>query len=387
MTDSPCRHFLLDVSRLLWRVWSRRLPTGIDRVCLEYVRHFRERALAVFNFRGRTFVFSAKDSDRLFGLLLYPPANVRRRLLSFAGTSIAGSRRNATRCGMIYLNVGHTGLHDPALSEWIAANGVKAVHLIHDLIPITHSQFCRAGEGDKHARRMEHALASSTGLILNSKATLVELEAFAATRGLDMPRSITAWLGYGDATKVTAVAHLDRPHFVTVGTIEARKNHILLLQVWRDLVAEMGSETPILVIIGQRGWMAGHVEAILDGDAALRPHVREVGNCSDGELVAWLRSARALLMPSLAEGFGLPVVEALVSRTPVIATNLPVYREIVGDIPTYLDAEDPIAWKAAVRAFMSDGPERDRQKRAMQSFEVPDWPSHFARVEAWLSTL
>ena len=109
--------------------------------------------------------------------------------------------------------------------------------------------------------------------------------------------------------------------------------------------------------------------------------------CSDAQLSAWLGGARALLMPSFAEGFGLPVIEALRHGTPVIASDLPVFREIAGGLPTFVDPTDADAWKGAIEAFVDDGPERTRQVIAMRTYVPPTWAAHFAIVEPWLKTL
>jgi glycosyltransferase involved in cell wall biosynthesis len=387
VTSQATRDYLLDVSRLIWRVWDGRLATGIDRVCLEYVQHFGPRSQAVVQFRGRIFVLSPADSDHLFGLLAGGSGGVRRRLLAFAPIAWARARRSPPERGMIYLNVGHTGLHDPALPRWIDRHGIKAVYLVHDLIPITHPQFCRDGEAGKHVNRIEHALASGAGILANSNTTLDELAAFAADRRIGMPPGLAAWIAPRQPCRALPTALPERPYFLAVGTIEGRKNHLLLLTVWRELVGEMGVNAPMLIIIGQRGWQARPAEAILDDLGDLTGHVRELGRCTDAELAGWLKGARALLMPSFAEGFGLPVVEALARGTPVIASDLPVYREIAGDIPTYLLPEDRRGWKEAIRAFVGDGAERERQKLALQQYRAPDWPGHFARVEGWLETL
>jgi glycosyltransferase involved in cell wall biosynthesis len=71
--------------------------------------------------------------------------------------------------------------------------------------------------------------------------------------------------------------------------------------------------------------------------------------------------------------------------TPVIASDLSVYREIVGAIPTYLQPDDQQAWEAAITSFMEDGPERGRQQRQIPSYRQPTWHEHFAIVENWLS--
>jgi glycosyltransferase involved in cell wall biosynthesis len=288
---------------------------------------------------------------------------------------------------MLYLNVGHTGLHNSALPGWLQANRVRAVYLIHDLIPLTHPEFCRTGEAAKHALRMQNALSSATAIIGNSRATLRELAAFARARGLPMPPNRAIWIsGQRSLADVRAI-RLGRPHFVTVGTIEGRKNHILLLRIWQNLIAEMKENAPALLILGQRGWAAEATWALLDNLAELKGHVRELGSCNDAELAGWVAGAQALLMPSFAEGFGLPIIEALQLGTPVVASDLDVYREIAGDIPAYVDPNDAAAWENAIRILLVDGWERERRKRAMHGYRPPDWPGHFAAVERWLRDL
>ena len=288
---------------------------------------------------------------------------------------------------MFYLNVGHTGLNDDALPRWVERHQVRAVFLIHDLIPVTHPQFCRRGEAGKHERRISNALMSASGIIANSEATLKAISNFASRKNLSMPPATIAWISGPELPQRVIPRERPRPYLVTVGTIEARKNHILLLRVWESLVARLGEAAPDLVIIGQRGWEAEDVTAVLDHPQSLYGHVHELGRCDDEELASWLAGARALLMPSFAEGFGLPVIEALELGTPVIATDLSVYREIVGDIPTYLDPLDQAAWERAIRDTTAESPERRRQLTAMGSYRAPDWPTHFERVEAWLQRM
>lgn len=383
MPEPNSREFLLDVSRLIWRLWSRRLPTGIDRVCLEYLAHFAARSQAVVQRKGRVWVLPADQSDRLFALLGDPAAFSRADLARFAAGALWTARSAPPRASMTYLNVGHTGLDSAGLAEWVARHRVQAIYLVHDLIPITHPEFCRPGETARHTRRMEHLLTSGFGVIANSQATLDDLAAFAARHGLPMPSSVVALIS-GVRPVETGPRNAERPYFVTLGTIEGRKNHLLLLQVWRRLIERHGAEAPLLVIIGQRGWEAQAATAMLDRLPLLKDHVRELSHCTDQELAGWLRGARALLMPTFAEGFGLPVIEALQVGTPVVASDLPVFREVAGTIPLYLDPLDGPAWERAVLAMASSEAERQRQAREREGYQAPTWEQHFRIVDQWL---
>jgi glycosyltransferase involved in cell wall biosynthesis len=203
-----------------------------------------------------------------------------------------------------------------------------------------------------------------------------------------MPPNVAAWLGTDPLPPVISPGPNNRPTFVTLGTIEARKNHMLLLNVWARLIERLGSSAPQLLIIGQRGWEATEVFQRLDHDDRLKGHVFELSNCSDDDLAGHLHSATALLFPSFAEGYGLPLVEALAVKVPVITTDLPVFRELCGDIPTYVAPEDMAGWEAKILNYAQpNSATRAAQLQRMESFQAPSWSDHFAAVAAWLDSL
>ena len=379
------RDILIDVSRLVWRSWRGGLPTGVDRVCLAYVRHYRNCSRAVLQRGGRQFVFDPVASDRLFDAFALSPKKFRTRFAALAVRALLSGFAKPIQRGLLYLNVGHTGLNEPSLPLWVEWHGLRAVYFIHDLIPLTHPQYCRPGEGDKHVRRIENVLASASGVIGNSRATIEELRAFAAKRGLPMPPAVAAFIAGPAVPEGLAPAKLERPYFITVGTIEGRKNHILLLRIWERLARRFGSKSPMLIVVGQRGWEAAEALAMLDGSDVVEQHVRELGACADDELASLIAGARALLMPSFAEGFGMPVAEALQLGTPVIASDLAVYREFAGNIPTYLDALDEPGWERAIVDYIGDSGDRRRQRSDMKGYSPPDWQSHFQIVDQWLA--
>lgn len=375
---------VIDVSRLIGRRLRRRLPTGIDRVGLAYVRHYRHRARAALVIGSRAFVVSRQASQRIFEQLLLPVDH------PVMGAVIDGALRTSLRGdarGSWFLNTGHTGLHRAGYGAMVASLGARPLYLIHDLIPLTHPQFCRAPEARLHARRMATALHSGTALACNSQATLDALTEFAERTRVTMPPAAVALLGSDgiDASARTLARSkrpLDRPYFVMLGTIEPRKNHTLMLQLWQRLVRNLGESAPMLVVIGQQGWECEHVLRLLARTPELQEHVLHLNHCSDVAVRGWLAHAQALLFPSFIEGFGLPVLEALELGVPVIAADLPVYREFARDLPEYLDPLDAAGWLAAIAAY-SDSGDRRRQRRveALDAFSGPSWAEHFARID------
>jgi len=371
-------------------LWRGRLPTGIDRVCLAYLDEFADRSLAMLQWGDRRIVLGAGASSALFVLLRNGGATRlnKKRLVTLLARAIPRSIIRPTNVsGLIYLNVGHTGLNSASLGNWLKRQRLRAVYLIHDLIPITHPEYCRSGEAEKHAVRMRTALRSASGIIVNSASTGDELATFARSEGLPVAPILVAHLGIETLPESGKSSPSPRPYFLSIGTIEGRKNHILLLRLWARLRANLAQCAPDLILIGQRGWEAGETFALLDGPQHAHGKIIELSHCSDAELAAWIDHAQALLMPSHVEGFGLPVLEALARGTPVIATDLPVYREIAQAIPLLIDPSDEDAWLQAIVEYTADGPTREKQRRLAASYQPPDWPRHMNRVHRWLATL
>jgi glycosyltransferase involved in cell wall biosynthesis len=175
------------------------------------------------------------------------------------------------------------------------------------------------------------------------------------------------------------------PYFVFLSTIEPRKNHWLLLHVWRHIIKDLGPAAPRLVVIGQRGWECENAVDMLERCEPLREMVIERAGCSDAELVNYLHHAQALLFPSFTEGYGMPLVEALSLGVPVIASDLPVFAEIAADVPDYIDPLDGRRWREVIEAYSTpqSGP-RSAQLERIRRFSVPAWSGHFARVDAFL---
>jgi len=376
---------LIDVTRLAARLLEGRHPTGVDRVSLAYIDHFRLRALAVVRHWGRWMQLSRSASQRVFAALLGEDPQSASTLRRCVATAYV--LRWGLTPGALLFNTGHSGLDDPRYAQRLRRHGVRPIYFLHDLIPLSHPEYCRAGEVDKHRRRLQTMLRTGHGVIANSQATLDDLLAHAQAEGLSLPARVVAHLGVSRLPAPQQQRPLQSPYFVALGTIEARKNHLLLLHVWREMVDRLGA-TPKLVIIGQRGWECEQVVDLLERCDALRAVVREVPHCDDAQLATWLHHAQALLFPSFAEGYGLPLIEALAAGVPVIASDLPAFREVAGDLPVYLDPIDGLGWLDAIMAFADPKhPARTRQLARLQGYAPPTWAQHFERIDAWLEGL
>jgi glycosyltransferase involved in cell wall biosynthesis len=164
--------------------------------------------------------------------------------------------------------------------------------------------------------------------------------------------------------------------------IEPRKNHTLLLDLWDRLEARFGAETaPQLAIVGRRGWRNADVFARLDARRGQAGAVREYNDLSDAAVQGLLAASAGLLFPTHAEGFGLPAAEAARLGVPVVCSDLPVFREILGNYPVYLSPMDGYGWEKAVMMLASG------LVRPLSPPVMPDWADHVSRVFDRLSGL
>jgi glycosyltransferase involved in cell wall biosynthesis len=389
LTDAP---LLFDVTRLVSSRWSGRLATGLDRVAIAYARRLRASAdapvHAVIQYRRLTRVLGRAQSVRLFDLLLDPARRFRREFTWLATGALANARGEALPEGAVYLNVGHTEFDLPEHREWVERTNVRPVYFLHDLIPIRHPHLCRPGAVERHRARVDSALSSGAAIIVNSLATARDLMGYALETRQACPPVSVAPLAADDLPRGgNQRGRAARPYFLAIGTHEPRRNFALLHSVWQRLVARMGDSAPRLVIVGQR-WQH-HCESFDSlARSSLNPrHIELVCDCTDERLAQLIAGARALLMPTLAEGFGLPLVEALSLGTPVIASNLPSLAESGQGIPLLLDPLDAAGWERAIVEFQEDPAEEKRQAAMIKTYSPPRWDDHFAIVTPFLAGL
>lgn len=390
---------ILDISRLISRV-RYSTPSGVDRVEMAYARGLLARY-------GTALAFAAVHPTGLYGRLSRKAAiayldelerrwsgqedSPRQLSLPAVLPQLAAllPTRKGVGSGGVYVQASPHHLTNAAkVSRILARERARFLCLVHDLIPIEFPEYARPSGAALHRRRMETVAAAigQTGgaAIVNSAAT---------------GRSLRPWLRPGTAIHVALLgtealppAAPDpgdgRPYFVCLGTIEPRKNHLLLLHMWRHLAETLPPQSvPRLVVVGRRGWENEQIVDMLERCPALVGHVDELGGCPDARLSALLRGARALLMPSFAEGYGMPVAEALSVGTPVICSDLPALREVGEDVPDYLDPLDGPGWKAAVLDHAAQGPLHAAQMARLPTWHDPTWDEHIAIVARAIESL
>lgn len=385
---------LIDVTRLIFRLLKGKRPTGVDHVSLAYIAHYRHKALAVLSWSQRVIVLGEEQSGKVFARLVTESTLQTSyfywlRLLARLAFATVDRRFK----GHFLFNTGHKGLESHGYARTLKKMGVRPIYFVHDLIPLTHPEYCRPDEQLKHAQRMTRILNDAHGLVVNSQYTNDKMYLWAKSVQMDCPPTEVAWLAskFHSSCESNLQLYSDgqKPYFVILSTIEPRKNHLLLLHVWRKMLEVYGRDrVPRLVLVGQRGWECEQVIDLLERCEALRGFVVEKNQCSDEELHALLSGACAVLFPSFVEGFGMPLVEALSSDVPVIASDIAVFREIGQGVPEFVDENDGSAWMRLIMAYSENNSlVRASQLERMRGYRPWLWEDHFRVVDSFLERL
>lgn len=389
---------LLDLTRSLRR--ADRRATGVDRVERAYLTQFLTDDVPCFGLVRTPLGYLLLDKvgmaafrDRLQGSASWGKTSVLARVGKGRSAVIQQAESDLRRWaiaraprgrlpailsqhlgdGFDYFNVGHSNL-TARVFDAVKHSGGKAHVLIHDVIPLTHPEFQRANTVETFRAKMQRVSAHADRVIYNSKDTQQNADAYMTKMGR-VPPSIVAHLG--TIPPQTTDAELPNnllpttPYFIAVGTIEPRKNHAFLLDLW----AQMGTEAPRLLICGTRGWNNDAVFQRLD---ALPPDspITEHANLDDATLATLVKNSAGLLFPSHVEGFGLPPLEALTLGARVLCNDLPVLREFLHDKPLYAATSDPNLWISTIKTWAM------LPTSVLESggFAGPTWADHFKVV-------
>ncbi|MEM7717777.1 MAG: glycosyltransferase family 1 protein [Pseudomonadota bacterium] len=379
---------VLDLSRSFSRL-GRGAATGIDRVERAYLEEVARRGGWGLIRTPRGFLLF--EPDRLSRLPEYldrtdldgaDQASTIRAIASSRSSNLS-IRKIMWRMpnGLAYMNVGHTNLNPQTMRAMMEMPDHSKVVMIHDTIPIDHPDFQTETSRAKFVERLTTVINFANHIVVPSDDVRESVERRMVGTGHRVPVTVSP-LGVELGSTPLDYERSEKPYFVAVGTIEPRKNHKLLLEIWERMNRKMDEHRiPELRIIGARGWGNKEVFETLDTSPMMGRTVFELGPLSDREMKRHLAGATALLFPSLAEGFGLPPFEAASFGVPSVCAPLRPTEIHLGDMAIYADTDDMYQWFQAIRELASeDRAEQNRRSTALRSFQLPTWEKHFDRV-------
>ncbi len=242
--------------------------------------------------------------------------------------------------------------------------GIKVFFVVYDLLPISLPQACPDGARATHQRWLE-TISHFDGAFCISRAVADELHDWLQTFGPKREQPFTLnWFHLGadvensmptmgmptDADQKLQMLKT-RPSFLMVGTIEPRKGHAQTLAAF-DLLWREGVDAH-LVIVGKQGWMVEQLVEKLRSHPEFGKRLFWFEGISDEYLTKIYATSTCLIAASEGEGFGLPLIEAAQHNLPIIARDIPVFREVAGEHAYYFKGESPEQLAGAIKTWLS----------------------------------
>ena len=256
----------------------------------------------------------------------------------------------------------------------IRKSGIRTVVTIHDLIFLRHPEFYSWIDGKIYAWKFRHTLKEADHIIAISECTKRDILEFGnvdASRVSVVYQScaprFTKPISPVEQEQVRMLYGLHKRFILHVGTIEQRKNILLAVKALPDLPADLS-----LVIIGRHTSYTNEVLEYVNTHNLSR-RVFILHDVPDEHLPALYAQAEAFVYPSVYEGFGIPIIEAISSGLPVVACTGSCLEEAGGPDSLYVPTDDPEALAAAVRQVLKDAPGREeriaRSREYIRRFE------------------
>lgn len=262
------------------------------------------------------------------------------------------------------------------------SRGTIVGSVVYDLIPLRRPDFVDEKLTRVFTRHLHRVGEHNDFTVAISRDSCREFLRFAESArhtGWDETRARTFRLGGDKWTQVHSMCSEagaevvrrigDRPAYLVVGTFEIRKNHRVILDAFDRLWSD-GTDV-CLLILGRPGYRVDDQMARVRAHPEFGRRLFWAENASDGDLESWYSASRGVIMASYAEGFGLPVAEALARNKPAIVSDIPAHREIADGFCEFFDPADADRLAALLRLDMAGI--RNPALRPIASFVWPDW--------------
>lgn len=275
----------------------------------------------------------------------------------------------------LYINCSFFSIVNPeGHANQVSLSGLKPIYIIYDLLPLEYPEFFWNDDIPVKHLEIINAMASNQAqLVAISENVKIKLEQMLKLLNVDHREICVARCGVSEVF-MNREKHKKENKFTIFCTIEPRKNHILLLNIWKELINSGMENIPKLSIIGRRGWFNEDVFRVLDKSPAIREYVSEFNQMTDEEMINEISTSKATLFPSFGEGWGLPIVESLSMGIPVICSDIEVHRECSQGMAEFINSLDAVKWKEKIIEMSNyDDEEYIEKNKYINNFKPITW--------------
>ena len=398
LQDRPTVH--MDLSDLVAFMSRHSKVSGIQRVQVGMMLGLMDVAERTYDLRfcarHEFSKFVDVEAARLRALLAPAASSDENTLVQWQellkATFSPSAEKTAFRPGDVLLTIG---------APWSIANHAEAIRalklegvfyfqLLHDIVPITMPEVVDANSIPSFVSSVASLVTQADRIFVYSQFSRKELETAALGAGATLPPCDVIGLGNSltniregdsassDAGTMESLSHwgIHGEFVLCIGTIEPRKNHVLLYNVWRRLLKEHRASTPELVLVGRIGWyMEGFIRS-LQATEFLDHKVVIVENASDQLLQTLYKSCLFTVFPSLYEGWGLPIVESFANGKVCVCSSAAAMPEAGQDLAVYIDPENASGAFEIISDLIFDRALlREKEGKVQRQFRPTLWAS------------
>lgn len=268
--------------------------------------------------------------------------------------------------------------------------GFEFVGALYDVIPVTNPELIQSYYfSQMFFSHLYYLIYLSDRIFCISDFSKSQIQHMCILHNIkNIPVLKTIHLGSSIYRKDLSNYYTDRNHkkkyILYVSTIEARKNHILLLKVWQKLQKEKFQNLPDLLLVGMMGWGIDEVQDLYQNDEELQKVVHFYDDVDDEELVTFYKNSLFTVFPSLIEGWGLGAVESMLYGKVCIISTCNALKEATQGLMPSLDPSDVEGWSNMVKKFVSDPTEIDQYTELIHTkFKSRSWDQFGAEFSAF----
>lgn len=379
----------IDVTNLM----SVNFVTGIQRVVREVVLEFLENPeleLSLLNYENEKQCFEILDNGRFLQYFKN-------------GKGLKNEIKTHGRCrpedleqGSVFFDIDsvwNARIRRSEILPVLKERAVKIAVFVHDIIPITHPQYCHANTTYFFMNYIGAYLQYADLIITSTKSTLNEIKGLQKKLGLgEIPGYVTS-LGSDFSADQRSEEKIDpeviritkkKKYILVVGTIEPRKNHKILLDAFDQ---GLFGEDIHLIFAGRIGWNVKELENRINEHPQLNKKFFHISGANDATIDYLYCNAFALVFPTFNEGFGLPLIEAVQRGTPVFASDCEVLKEIGGSFCEYFNPNAPEELITLIQKYLKDDALYQNLKNRLRNFKAASWKEVSVKMGEALLTL
>jgi glycosyltransferase involved in cell wall biosynthesis len=258
--------------------------------------------------------------------------------------------------------------------------GVRIIPFIHDIIPITHPEYCDTNLASLFWRTLSELIYASDYVLTNSDFTQFELKRFIAENGGRQMPMCTIPLAHSmmsDAKAASvwprALSRVKGRRYVVMSPRSRGVNHLFVVKAWQAMISQ-GIAVPDLIFVGRKGWKIDSLTQLLNDTKNLNGKIHIVHDLSDAELNGVYAHAMFTLFTSVVEGWGLPVGESLAHGVPCVVTRAASLPEVGGDFADYITPDDQDGALRVLQRFIEDPSYlTERRQNIQNAFATRTW--------------